>query len=156
MPNNRDNPLASSVDGIDNDSHAKQSDPPRADPSAATQTLADIVHLRNISGDTPEDVCEMVGLFVDQTQSQLDELATAITSQDLKAIEGIAHSCKGGSASCGMLVLADSLKKIEVMGRNQKLEGIEAMLQNSRDSFSMTKLFLQENLTAQETAGINW
>ncbi len=68
---------------------------------------------------------ELIQLFVGDVPLQLKAIATALEERSAKQLESAAHSLKGSAASLGANALAAIARKLEIRGRDQKLNGAE-------------------------------
>jgi PAS domain S-box-containing protein len=68
---------------------------------------------------------ELVRLFVDDAPLQIKAIAVALTEHSASQLENAAHSLKGSAASLGANALAAIARKLEIRGRDQKLDGVE-------------------------------
>jgi HPt (histidine-containing phosphotransfer) domain-containing protein len=73
-----------------------------------------------------EEFVELLVLFVETAQSDLDKLETALSQMDGNHAAAAAHSIKGASANLGLTVLADLAKEVEHLARREELNGIPA------------------------------
>ena len=81
----------------------------------------DMERLNEFTEGNPENLTELVTLYVQQTTKQVEQLGAAIKSGDAPAVRRIAHSCAGASATCGMKRIVPILKELERQGDEGKL-----------------------------------
>jgi CheY-like chemotaxis protein len=117
----------------------------RSDELAAPVDL-DRLHLA--LGDDPQEILEILDLYRADMTENLIKLAVAITSGNAREVNTIAHNCAGTSANCGMVAVAEQLRELERMGRENEL--IRAAPLNAQVclEFERIKLFLKENFEA--------
>jgi len=106
----------------------------------------DMERFHNALGDDPEEVREIVDLYIANMTKNLQELGTAITAGNANGVELIAHNCAGTSANCGMTAVVDSLYALEAMARRKQLDGADVLAQKTGREFELVKAFLEENL----------
>lgn len=68
---------------------------------------------------------ELIQLFVGDVPLQLKAIALALEEHSAKQLENAAHSLKGSAASLGANTLAAIARKLEIRGRDQKLDDAE-------------------------------
>ena len=81
----------------------------------------DMDRLNEFTEGNPENLTELVTLYVQQTTKQIEQLGAAIKAEDAPAVRRIAHSCAGASATCGMKRIVPILKELERQGDAGKL-----------------------------------
>lgn len=90
----------------------------------------------------PESLRELVEMFFKQTARQLDEIEEAVRANKSAEVGHVAHSCKGASATLGMMRLAAALLKLEKLGKSGALTGAEGFLAEARREFKEIQTFL--------------
>jgi CheY-like chemotaxis protein len=73
----------------------------------------DMDRLNEFTEGNPENMTELVTLYVTQTTGQLEQLAVAVKGSDAPTIKRLAHSCAGASATCGMQRIVVPLRELE-------------------------------------------
>jgi signal transduction histidine kinase/DNA-binding response OmpR family regulator len=106
----------------------------------------DLQRLSQALGDEPDELHEILDIYLAQMTRNLKELDIAITTGDGHLVELIAHNSGGTSANCGMIAVVASLRELETMGRDNQLVGAEALAATVGREFERIKSFLQENL----------
>ena len=104
----------------------------------------DMERLRLAMGDDPEEVAEILGIYLEQMSENLGRLRAAIASGDAGGVDMIAHNCAGVSANCGVVALAGPLRELERMGRESDLAGAEALAAHVGGEFERVRAFLRE------------
>jgi HPt (histidine-containing phosphotransfer) domain-containing protein len=84
-----------------------------------------------VGGDEPEVVQEFIDLFIQDSEKLLTEIRQAVEQQDAASLVKSAHSLKSSSAQLGALTLSDYCQTLELMGRDERLDGSEAVLHNA-------------------------
>lgn len=64
-----------------------------------------------------EAIRDVLQMFLDDTRQHLDQLASAIASNDAVAVSRLGHGLKGGCAQVGALRLAQIAAELELKGR---------------------------------------
>ena len=81
----------------------------------------DMDRLNEFTEGNPENLTELLTLYVQQTTTQIEQLGAAVKSGDAPAVRRVAHSCAGASATCGMKRIVPILKELERQGDEGKL-----------------------------------
>lgn len=95
----------------------------------------DIAALDEITDHDPAMRREVVGMYLEQTASQLDEIERAIIVGDASALANLAHKSVGGSAMCGMTAIVEPMRKMERMGLDGKTVEAAPLLAQARKAF---------------------
>ena len=90
-----------------------QASPPAAAPEDAP---VDMSRLLDFTDGDPENLRELVTLYLSQTEEQLDRLEAAVQAGAAQEVRRLAHSCAGASATCGMRRLVPLLRELERAG----------------------------------------
>ena len=77
-------------------------------------------HGRLIEGsdDDPDQLREMVALYLGESDDLVKKLTVAIQKGAAKAVERLAHKWHGSSSSRGMIAIVPSLQELEYIGRS--------------------------------------
>jgi two-component system sensor histidine kinase/response regulator len=95
-------------------------------------------------GENPEELIEMLDLYVGDMGINLERLAIAIASGSADEIETIAHNCAGVSANCGIIAMVAPMRELERMGRENDLDGAVALGLRTQATFARLKRYLQK------------
>jgi CheY-like chemotaxis protein len=118
----------------------------RTETSAITLTEeecpVDVQRLMEVGDDDPQQVRELVGLFLVQSEDFLKKLSAAILSGATKEVNQLAHQYLGVSAGCGMTAIVPPLQELEQMGRSGLLSGAEQSFANATNQFIRIRQFL--------------
>lgn len=106
----------------------------------------DLNRLYESMGQEPEELFDILGIYLDQMSHSLKRLDAAIESEDAGEIDLIAHNCCGVSANCGMTAVVAPLRELERMGRENCLQGSKVIGAQVSSEFERIKVFLNENL----------
>jgi PAS domain S-box-containing protein len=119
-----------------------------AEPDGATpeevSPPVDVERMRQMMGDDPEEVADILGVYLEQMSASLDRLVVAVESGDAAEVEMIAHNCVGVSATCGMSAVVAPLRELERMGRENRLAGAGRIGAQVGREYERVRLFLQE------------
>ena len=78
--------------------------------------------LASVCGEDPELCRVVIGDFLSQFTSSLDDLAEAVASRDNVAINRAAHTLRGAAATLGAPALAAASGRIEALGHARELD----------------------------------
>ena len=104
----------------------------------------DIERLKEFTDGTPENLQELIQLYIDQTEIYLTELKTATDNGQPEQMRRVAHSAAGSSATCGMVQLAALLRKIEHAAQDNRVDDATAALPHALAEYDRVKAFLLE------------
>jgi len=111
-------------------------DGPALDPSA-------LAELRTFCDPGEDDlVAELVEIFLDDTPKRLDALGTAVGAGDARGIAAEAHAMKSSSGQLGAVVFSALCKELETRGREERLDGIEALFARLLDEMTRVRTAL--------------
>ncbi len=80
--------------------------------------------LKMFEGDE-EFLKELVEIFINDAPEHMSEIREAIDSRNSKALEKSAHKLKGAVANFWRNATTDTAFKLETMGRENNLDGVE-------------------------------
>ncbi|MGC2234759.1 MAG: response regulator [Pyrinomonadaceae bacterium] len=92
--------------------------------------------LKDLTMDDDDLLREIVEIYLEQTEQQLDEIGKAIEERDSEALYRVSHKSLGGSATCGMKHIVPFFKELEQLGKNQRFENAENILSDARLAFT--------------------
>ncbi len=108
----------------------------------------DIDRLRDVTDDEPDQIQELIHLYLTQAVSLLDGLKEAIQTSSSGDVARIAHKLVGSSVSCGVDAVTLPLRELERLGREGDLSGANALFDDVRRKFSSVQnVFTQFLLT---------
>jgi HPt (histidine-containing phosphotransfer) domain-containing protein len=96
----------------------------------------DLSYLKEMSGDSPEFIIEMIDLFKSQTPIYMSELEDAIAQKDWDKIAASAHKMKPTFTYVGREDVKDHLQDIEKGARDQ------TDMQQLADGFEEVRTFI--------------
>jgi HPt (histidine-containing phosphotransfer) domain-containing protein len=94
-------------------------------PAADAETLdpAALDNLRQTVGDDEEFLAELVDTFLEDAPQMLADMRRAAESGDAPELRLHAHSLKSNSAEFGAMALSALSKQLEIMGKENQLDG---------------------------------
>ncbi len=110
-------------------------------------TPIDLDRLHEFSEGNPENLTELATLYVQQTTQQLDQLATAVRSNNAADIRRLAHSCAGASATCGMRRIVVPLRELEHLSSEGKLAQAHELCAQAVKEFELIRIALTPYLS---------
>ncbi|MGJ5629838.1 PAS domain S-box protein [Nostoc sp. CALU 1950] len=105
--------------------------------------------LRNIVRGDRVAFVELIECYLTETPRLVQDISTAITTQDTKTIWKTAHKLKSSSASVGAMDLAQLCKVLEVQGRSSNLENSRELLSQLYQEYEQVKTALQKELAKE-------
>jgi two-component system sensor histidine kinase/response regulator len=100
--------------------------------------------LHEAMGEDPEEVLEILNLYLSGMEENLIKLDLAISSGNTSEVDLIAHNCAGTSANCGMVAVVDHFRELERMCRENELTGAWRVTEQIGIEFERIKVFLAE------------
>jgi CheY-like chemotaxis protein/HPt (histidine-containing phosphotransfer) domain-containing protein len=113
---------------------------------ASATPPVDMERLFLAMGDDPEEVADILSVYLSEMSGSLERLASAIETGNSDEVNLIAHNCVGVSANCGMLAVVEPLRELERMSREHQLMGASILSAQVGKEFERIRLFLKENL----------
>jgi CheY-like chemotaxis protein/nitrogen-specific signal transduction histidine kinase/HPt (histidine-containing phosphotransfer) domain-containing protein len=107
----------------------------------------DMERLLEFTDGSPDNLRELIALFLTQTTEQLEQLEAAVTAGAAADVRRLAHSCAGASSTCGMRRLAPMLRELERQGLEGKLTNAAQVCQDANLEFQSIRKFLQDYLS---------
>lgn len=89
---------------------------------------------------------EMVTSYLDDTETRLQAIASAIEATDAEAIFQAAHSMKSSSANLGAVNLTQLCEELEQSGRNKTIENTPDLLSTAESEFQQVQQELRSFL----------
>ncbi|MGA2864866.1 MAG: response regulator [Verrucomicrobiota bacterium] len=115
----------------------------------AAEAPVDMERLRALTDGTPEDLRELILMYLDQTGQQVPQIEAAVKANQPEQVRRLAHSCVGASATCGMDRLTLLLRELEGQGAAGKLDGAAELCQAMIAEFECIRRFFEACLAAQ-------
>jgi len=92
-------------------------------PDSETLDPAALDNLRQTVGDDDEFLAELVDTFLEDAPQMLADMRQAAETRDAPGLRLHAHSLKSNSAEFGAMVLSALCKQLEMMGKDNQLDG---------------------------------
>ena len=127
--------------------------PPESLPPAPVgEPPVDMDRLNEFTDGTPENLRELVTLYLEQSSEQIQKLQAAIKAGIAPDVRRLAHSCAGASGTCGVRRLAALLRQLELQAAEQNLANAPSLGDQIAHEFSVAREFLLRQLGSSETA----
>lgn len=88
----------------------------------------------------------LVNTFISDSSNKVQELGEILQARDTDALRKVAHSLKGSSSNVCAFRLSEFARQLEMMGKEEKLDGAEHILANLAEEFSQVSDILTNNL----------
>ena len=111
----------------------------------------DMDRLNEFSEGDPNNLTELVTLYLNQTAQQIKELQAVVAANDAAGVRRLAHSCAGASATCGMKRIVPLLRELELQGDAGQLTNAPELFKQVAAEFELIRLTLTPYLTPQAT-----
>jgi CheY-like chemotaxis protein len=126
--------------------------PPQTPPAEASlappaDAPVDMDRLHEFSDGSPDNLRELITLYINQTAEQVEQLASAVDAARAADVRRVAHSCAGASATCGMRRLVPLLRELERQGAEGRLTNAAELCANAKAEFQRIRDFLDDYLT---------
>jgi CheY-like chemotaxis protein/HPt (histidine-containing phosphotransfer) domain-containing protein len=127
--------------------------PAPATPAAVPEEgLVDMEHLMSFADGNPENVKELLQVYVGQTTEQLAQMRTELEKGDSYKVARLAHSCAGASATCGLVAIVPRLRALEHSADSGDLSPATALLAAIQREFERIQRFLHQYCQAHPGA----
>lgn len=124
-----------------------QAVPASDNPAATADRLpVDMARLREFSAYEDAAMRELGQLYLEQTGQQIARLLAAFQKADIREVGRLAHSCAGGSYTCGMTPIGDTFRHIEALAEAADAPSIAAQIQLVETQFRAIEVFLREHV----------
>jgi hypothetical protein len=110
----------------------------------------DMERFREFSGFDAAAMCELGSLYLEQTGQQIARLRAAERQGNLDEVRRLAHSCAGGSFTCGMNLIGETFRRIETCIGDGNLERVSDDVSMVEAQFEAIGRFLQERVLMRE------
>jgi CheY-like chemotaxis protein/HPt (histidine-containing phosphotransfer) domain-containing protein len=108
----------------------------RADTSPSEEVLVNIDRLRDATDNEPDQMRQLIDLYLTHTGPMLDELEAAIRTNSNGEVARIAHKLIGSSVSCGVDAFTQALRELERLGQDGDLSVADILFEDVRQKFS--------------------
>jgi two-component system, sensor histidine kinase and response regulator len=102
---------------------------------SSEEVLVDIDRLRDVTGDEPDQMQQLIDLYLNQAGPMLDGLKEAIQTNASGEVARIAHKLVGSSVSCGVEAFTSPLRELERLGHEGDLSKAPALFEDVRHKF---------------------
>jgi len=119
-----------------------------AKPAEVAEKLLDIERLNDFSEGNRDAAQELVDLYIQQIQEQMQNLKAKFSEGSIKDVQRIAHSCAGASATCGILAMTPLFKRVEHLAAEGDAAAVEPLLTDLENNFARVTQALQLYLAA--------
>jgi CheY-like chemotaxis protein len=121
-----------------------KSEPASENGSVAWATHLDLIRLHQLSDHNPEFEQELLQLYLNDTQTHLQQLQEMIERRNLSQIERIAHHIRGSSASIGASKLEAIAEAIEQHAKQRHLDAACDLAKQLEQKFAQLQQVLAE------------
>ncbi len=104
--------------------------------------------LKEMAGDAPEMVVEIIDCYLEDAPILLDETTQAIEQEQAELLQQSAHSMKSSSAAVGATKLSQLCKELESIGRGGTTEGANVILSQAKAEYERVETVLRDELQA--------
>jgi CheY-like chemotaxis protein/HPt (histidine-containing phosphotransfer) domain-containing protein len=118
-------------------------------PIEREEAPVDIECLTEAAGRDPEQLCELIDLYLQQSSEVMKDLEAAIQTGTSREVERLAHKYFGASANCGMTAILGSLRELEQMGRSNELGGAAKSCACASEQLNQIRQFLTDYLQSR-------
>lgn len=130
-------------------------------PPAPTQTApvaskrqppagVDMSRLNEMADGDAAVIEELVLMYLDQTEEQVEQLKAAFAKGDCQIVRRIAHSACGASNSIGVGTFTKELRQIEHQAERGTLEGLDAAILAVDNGFIEVSKFFREDIASKK------
>jgi two-component system, NarL family, sensor histidine kinase EvgS len=109
----------------------------------------DIQRLAEATDGDPEQLRELIELYLRQSSESMKDLEAAIQTGTCREVERLAHKYFGASANCGMTAILGSLRELEQMGRSNELGGAAKSYACAGEQLNRIRQFLTDYLQSR-------
>lgn len=108
------------------------------------ETVFDLSQIMVAVADDRELAAQVIGVFLSDIPTQLADLEAAIKQKDAATAQRVAHSIKGASATVGAEELRSVAFEGELLGRDGRLDELEALVPEIRERFTVAARAMRE------------
>ena len=122
--------------------------PPPAPPTppAPAEPPVDLTKLLDFADGKLDNFRVLVDLYLEQTQTQLEELAAAVAADQADKANQLAHTSSGASSTCGVMALTQLLREMERVSATGSLAGSANLIRRIQEEFALVRDFLAAEL----------
>ena len=123
---------------------------PGSAPANDSPAPVDMERLREFSANDEAAMRELGTLYIEQTALQIARLLAAFRGGDIEEVRRLAHSCAGGSFTCGMTVIGETFRQIETLAGEGRLQLLVAPVATIEPQFKAIEGFLHEHVLTKK------
>jgi CheY-like chemotaxis protein len=123
--------------------------PEDSTPASEENLPVDMDRLLDFTNGNPDDLRELIALYLKQTSEQVAQLEVAVEEGSAPEVRRLAHSCAGASATCGMSRLVPMLRQLEHLGEEGRLTGAAELSRRVVEEFQHIRSYLEAYLARQ-------
>lgn len=92
--------------------------------------ILDIQHLKDVTLDEIELMCEVLQALLDDTKRQAELIGSSLQDREIAwdRVARVAHYCKSACANCGANATAATFKKMELAAASRDLASCKSLL----------------------------
>jgi CheY-like chemotaxis protein/HPt (histidine-containing phosphotransfer) domain-containing protein len=106
----------------------------------------DLERLREFSAYDEAAMRELGNLYIEQTGQQIAKLRAAHREGNLEEVRRLAHSCAGGSFTCGMTPIGETFRLIESLAGEGRVGRLAAPMASIDSQFEAIDQFLRKHI----------
>ncbi len=110
------------------------------------EPLVDMERLLDFANGDPNNLRELMELYLQQTSKQIAQLNAAVEAQNADAVKHLAHSCAGASSTCGMSGMVPPLRELERQGRDGLESNAHELALSVTHEFTQIQNFLTDQI----------
>lgn len=111
-----------------------------------SEPLVDMERLLDFANGDPNNLRELMELYLQQTVKQVAQLSAAVEAQNADAVKHLAHSCAGASSTCGMSTMVPLLRELERQGCEGLQSSARQLASDVNREFAQIQKFLEDYL----------
>jgi HPt (histidine-containing phosphotransfer) domain-containing protein len=108
--------------------------------------VVDIETLASAANDDPEQLQELVELYIAQAKDLMNGLQAALKAGSPKQVDHFANKLVGASLACGMSAMIFPLRELERRGKEGRLEDAQQFFDQASSYLQMTNESLNDYL----------
>jgi CheY-like chemotaxis protein/nitrogen-specific signal transduction histidine kinase len=112
----------------------------------------DMDRLLDFTNGNPDDLRELITIYLKQTTEQIEQLGVAVRSNSTVEVRRLAHSCAGANATCGMNRIVPLLRELERQGDEGKLVNAVDLSDRVGKEFQIIRRFLEQHMATSSSA----
>lgn len=117
----------------------KSTQPDSSEQKVSSHAALDLSVLRGICHGDDGVLFEMLGDFIEINDEVIQELSTAITTENVDDVTGLAHKLKGSAGTAGAKKLAEVAKALEIAGTKTEWTTIKGLAPNLITEFDRVR-----------------